>query len=225
MSYVLGLSFQYHRYRNDAVMKIYADDRLVDELHLDQDIIFRPVFKSKRSATCDLIGPRNSCDVEFIPEKLFLFELDEEHLNNEIRIAVENDNNNYTNGFMTEFSYINFFNIFLIPDSLMFVQNWRKIERIHTPEKKLNNTDNFPTWFSEGNHIVVKNNMNINKNIQDDEIQNQYFCNIGGNFTITLPLNTKHRIRHIGRPIKGKVCINRVPALLLSAFGALNTIT
>ena len=38
MSYMLGLLFEYERYKHDAVVRVYADNRLVDEISLDEDI-------------------------------------------------------------------------------------------------------------------------------------------------------------------------------------------
>ena len=38
MSYILGLLFTYSRYKHDAVVRIYADGHLVDELCLSDDI-------------------------------------------------------------------------------------------------------------------------------------------------------------------------------------------
>ena len=38
MKYVLGLLFQYKRYKKNARIRIFSDDVLVDEITLDQDI-------------------------------------------------------------------------------------------------------------------------------------------------------------------------------------------
>ena len=38
MKYVLGLLFQYKRYKKNARIRIFSNDVLVDEITLDQDI-------------------------------------------------------------------------------------------------------------------------------------------------------------------------------------------
>lgn len=55
-----------------------------------------------------------------IPNKLFLFELEEEHIGETITIECINNNNNHTNGFLTKFSKIKIYNIFLIPKKFFY---------------------------------------------------------------------------------------------------------
>jgi hypothetical protein len=54
-----------------------------------------------------------------LPEKLFLYDIDEKNIGEKITIECTNHNNNYTNGFMTQTSYYQFFDIFLIPKSFL----------------------------------------------------------------------------------------------------------
>lgn len=98
MQYVLAMSFEFLRYRGNATVRIYADDRLVDEMSLNESI------KLKIIDTSDPIlerihGPKNYCDIQIVPKKLFLFEIDEKFLHSHIVIEVLNDHSNYTNGF------------------------------------------------------------------------------------------------------------------------------
>ena len=223
MSYVLGLSFEYHRYRHDATIKIYADDYLVDELCLGESIRNKLIDKSKLHTGTDFIGPSNFCHIAFMPEKLYLFEIDEAYLGTKISIQVENDNNNYNNGFMTKFSYIRFFSIFLIPDWLMSLKNWRRINQIHCRDKAYQKKNTFPTMFDMDHAVVVTSNISIDQNGQNIKSGRILRHNIGGSFGVEFPVYTKHRTRHIGKPTPGKIRLNRDPALLLSLFGALNT--
>ena len=96
MSYTLGLLFEYYRYRHDAIVRVYADDCLVDELSLSSDINMK-CTNNVDPLVNRFIGPTNGPTVvpPVIPEKLFLFEIDERHLCNRIRIEVQNDDTNY----------------------------------------------------------------------------------------------------------------------------------
>ena len=129
MSYILGLLFTYSRYKHDAVVRIYADDHLIDELCLSDNINLKafnyknmPILEGKWESIRDNYGEYSP--VLFLPEKLFLFEIEEKYLNSTVRIEVQNNHNNYTNGFMTKYAYVNFHRVFLIPNFLMKLENW-----------------------------------------------------------------------------------------------------
>ena len=127
MSYVLGMSFEYHRYHRDAIIKVYADDQLVDEFSLTKDIKLKTVDISRLPPASDKIGPQNFTRIEIIPEKLFLFEIAERFLHDRIRIEVENSYNNHTNGFMTEYAYVKFCHLFVVPKCLLQYKTWTEL--------------------------------------------------------------------------------------------------
>ena len=232
MSYVLGLSFLYNRYHADATIRIYADNFLVDELRLAQHINLK-VFNTGNSHLGDKIlgidNPRvDKTYVEFFPEKLFLFEIDEQFLTKKITIEVENDNNNHTNGFMTVFSYIKFYEIFLIPKSLMSIKSWKKLaKRFHhltkTKQHGYGVTKHVgekiaeQSWplRPESKHCVCTHGTKV----WDKGIYRQ---NIGGSFTLKLPLVKKHKTVIIGHAFFGKIQLYTKYAELLSIFKALN---
>ena len=43
MNYVFALQFEYHRYQQDALIKIYADNFLVDAIRLSKDIKLKTI--------------------------------------------------------------------------------------------------------------------------------------------------------------------------------------
>ena len=95
MSYILGLLFSYSRYKHDAVVRIYADDHLVDELRLTDNINLKTI-KYDNMPIWDQ-GNINLYNGEFsrvliVPEKLYLFEIKDKYLNSRLRIEVENSN-------------------------------------------------------------------------------------------------------------------------------------
>ena len=195
MHYIFGLSFEYHRYRRDAVLKVYADDNLVDEINLSESIGLKSV--NLNSCPQAYQGPNNYSHVRIMPEKLLLFEIKDQHLYSDIRIEVQNDNNNYTNGFMTKSSYIKFHRMFLVPSCLLQDSDWmKKLRRFWSPVDTKDHSY-FPKLPYKG-EIETK----FHTKFKDGLWRN---CTIGGNFSIKIRLSRKHRLVHLGRPKPGKM--------------------
>jgi len=205
MSYTLGLLFEYHRYRHDAIVRVYADNRLVDELSLSSDINIKCTNNVGRPGH-SFIGPANKISVMFTPKKLFLFEVDERHLHDRIRIEVQNDHTNHTNGFMTKFSYVKFHDIFLVPNCLLEYKNWQRLplQTVHGTSHHFASSKSFP--HTPHNEISLDHIM-------------------GGSFSMNIPLSRKHGVTHLGRLSPGKIVVNDRFLDVLWAFGQLNTST
>ncbi len=221
MSHLLCLLFEYHRYQNDAIMRIYADGLLVDEILLTEDITLKaknfrarpPFFHSKASGWMDL------------PNKLFVFELDEKHLQKNLRIEVINDNNNHTNGFMTDFSYINWHGLFLVPRCLLIQDNWRKLGRFINRKWQSENLATtadglnfFPYKAPRDSDIIVRSSSNEWKDTLLWEKR-------GGSFDVEIPLFKKHGQIHIMRPKPGRIDLHPYAFTVLCLFNKLNMST
>ena len=210
MSYVLLLSFEYYRYRHDAIIRIFADDRLINEFSLDKDIKLKTVnvkgFPLSRARS-------NLTPVVILPTKLFLLHINEEYLDDRIRIEVENNASNYTNGFMTDYSYVDFHQILLFPSCLLEKHNWNSLDRFDT--LKTPNGDRFPR-LPDFKDAIVKS---MTKSWSED----LFFHKRGGSFTLDIPIYKKHKIRHLGKLLPGKVWANIDLARMLWVFDTLNT--
>ena len=239
MSYILGLLFNYHRYKRDVVIRVYADDRLVDELNLSDDIKLKTVPFGIAPVDRRAIGPRDHPSIKILPEKLFLFEIDEKYLCNSIRIEVKNNDNNYNNGFMTKFSYVKFHQLFLVPDWLLQSDMWNRLERFRG-----NNLCNFSqqsdgTW-KKRYELYPRNLMSDEFTFTSDSAESEpwtkfYNFKQGGNYTVDIPLTRKHRLVHLGQPTPGtlengkrqpalgKMHLNENIERILWAYKVLNT--
>jgi len=119
MKYVLILSFYYKKYKNHTgELQIHLNDRLIDSITLDHDIKQKDVDLSTRSK-----DGNTTWKYQYIrPEKLFYYEVDDSILRddreNKLTISVKNDNNNYTNGFMTKTSWLSIEDIYFLPLAL-----------------------------------------------------------------------------------------------------------
>ena len=68
-----------------------------------------------------------------MPEKMFVYTLDETVLQNSIKIEITNNNSNYTNGFMTKWSSFTFRYIFLVPTYYLDLKNYALLMRKDNP--------------------------------------------------------------------------------------------
>ena len=201
MSYILCLFFKYHRYKRDAVMRVFADDHLIDEISFCNDIKIK--CHNHVDYPGQSIGPKNTSEVLFLPEKIFLFEIDEYYLNDRIRIEVKNDNNNYTNGFMTEFSYLKFYEIFLFPKCLLEYKNWKSLYERFGGQVDVNGPEGQPWSMSPTRHDIV-----IRSNIMKKQIHWLEHV-LGGSFSLDVPLSRKYGIVHPNRLPPKKMYLDR----------------
>ena len=147
MKYIFGLLFEYEYYKNPANIKIFFNDHLIDDIDLTENINIRnipfdpswlPIDASiRRSKTWDFLKFLE------IPEKVFVYTLDETIIQNSIRIEVTNNNSNYTNGFMTKWSSFEFHGIFLMPACYLNYKAYDEINVEQTNAKA--NIPDYPT--------------------------------------------------------------------------------
>jgi hypothetical protein len=251
MKYILGLSFLYKKYKKNATIRIFSNNRLVDELLLDKDIdithktysesLTRKLYNEneysglytkmrKKIASgiekdalmdnpgctlSDVYGPktaewimsddslltwwklRNSrwkVNKYMFPSTLFLFEIDEHELEGEITIECINNDNNYTNGFMTKWSYIKFYNIFLLPKKALTSNFKEKIlPRLYKNGQLVNFRSIYQKqncWPSAGKEIEYVGNTDIDK-----LSYSIYQIKLGGQFQLKIPVIKKHNIK------------------------------
>ena len=216
MRYVLGISFYYKKLKKNAKMRIFAGDHLIDEFTVENDIGPKAVVntdtksyryrflandKYKSTQDTNMSGPgQNYYYCNFPPKKMSLYEIDESVLQKEIRIECENDDTNYTNGFMTKWSYVQFYYIFLMPKSLFNKKRFLRVAKMLTMYNKKGNPDrikydpvqigdHYIHWPSaEERHI---------ESISDYEGE-LWWHKIGGSFKIHFPLRKKYKTVFFG---------------------------
>jgi hypothetical protein len=128
MRYLLGIGFVVtQKYRKDPIVRINIDDRFIDELdvqdspNFDKDWIlnFDPwIYKAPFTEWDNQRQPwlRIRLNQGTFPKKFHLYLLDEEQLKNKKQLImdIKNSDSNYTNGFMTKSTLLDF-RAFLIP--------------------------------------------------------------------------------------------------------------
>lgn len=219
MNHLLGLSFEYHRYHRDAVMRIYADDYLIDEFSLNRDIKLTSCNINDMPEYTSRIGPSYYSRVTFFPDSMFLYEINEKYLTNRIRLEVRNDQNNHTNGFMTEFSYFKFNKIWLMPKRFLEYASWKRIDKFDT----FNDVKHFPYIPTRENH-GSPNDVKVVSSSSEWPEGTFLAKQIGGSFTIDMPVYKKHKMIHLGLKIPpGKMGIDWSTFRMLWGFKTLNT--
>jgi len=196
MKYILLVGIEYKKYKRPANIRISADERLIDDFDLDKDI--------KSSGDSDQGYFR-------------VYDIDDTHLKNFLKLTVSNSNSDYTNGFMKNSSLIKFPIIALFPKELTknncerLNEIMEKINRPGHPEHILKTQDlkNVPlsaisesrvSWPCPDFYKVT-----YNKHNASEVIGNDFW--VGGSFELELQIKKKHRVTFLcteGISTKGK---------------------
>lgn len=203
MKYLLGVGIIYKPYRKKCRIIISTDDMMIDDYFLEQSIdsvnfyTGKPKNKknhrgedmavwkegiSPKSFPLDEIpggGPRRN-----IPSNFKLYEIDDSHLSGNIFIKVENNDTNYTNGFMTNSSLIQPRMLFLLPSHLY---DFKKIDELY----------NISRGFTNDLYTLEKNGMKFPcaeryylTDMSGVEKEADSLDWLGGSFTLRIPITT-----------------------------------
>ena len=125
MKYILGVGLEFNWYKGKTNIRLFSDNTFIHEIELDNHIHTTEklnVVHDPAKFNSDPMHKKN--DLTFsknrpnsLPNKLFLFEINESHLGEKISFEMKDENTNYTNGFMTKSNLVKFQTIFLIPAS------------------------------------------------------------------------------------------------------------
>ena len=203
MKYVLGLLFEYKYYKNPANIKIFSNNQLIDEIDLTEDINLKNIQIAddnislynwcKKWKGLPVEGTDFTSELQ-IPDKSFIYTLDETTVKNSIRIEVTNDNSNYSNGFMTKWSSFTFHEIFLIPTYYLNLENYiaftKKLKQIRDSVPDYPAHDEWTRSYSlewPNNPGIIKNGDFVNNSgVGDDGDWRKW--EKGGSFSFEFPI-------------------------------------
>ena len=204
MKYCLGLSFGFKKYHRPARLRIFADDQLVDDVTLDEDIPTRCInlgdahehevrkYGVERAPKLSVDGYANRYKTKswnqtrclFVPTKSFVYKLDDACLTKHIVIECNNPNSNYTNGFMTNWSELQFHHMFLCPVDLLDTEKYR--QRL---SKNIRMDDIVCWWPMIGSVCSLTANLKPGHSSSETvPWQELYGTRLGGSFKLTIPL-------------------------------------
>lgn len=115
MQYILALGLTFKKFKKPLNVTI-SSNQMIDRLTIDEDIQIKNIEQPE---------PNPKWYRWSMPEKMFFYEIDENTIGDKFRFAVDCQDNNYTNGFMTKTSLVQFRNAFIIPKSLLkwYIEN------------------------------------------------------------------------------------------------------
>ena len=230
MFYTLILALQYKKYKQPAGVSITVNDKILDTFQLDE---------SKGATNNMLANLERSC-LEKVDKKYWteredwvqcwkedwptfykVYQLDEKELENgTIRIAVDNKNSDYTNGFMKNNSLFRINIVVLVPtcflrnNSEKYFKIIKKVDDaynkflIRNVKKSLEDRQTKEEYeFRKHRSIYawpMVQSFTLRKEFRQDESEvSDRFNWIGGSFTIDIPVRTKFKIKYLGCP-RGK---------------------
>ena len=225
MKYTLLVGIEYKSFRQKtADITISIDDRFIDCFTLDQDydnvydvlpqMYFKWFKECDRSHWIDQdVGLYSKAKGKRhwqvkLPKNIKVYEIDEEVLKGKLKIKVDNDNSDYTNGFMKNSSLIRMSMIGLFPshmsdnngekllktmirfDTAYWLRAWpdtpeaNQIEAARVRDCALKH--NWPLVDS----FFVKRDSEMHEKSRESSVQSY----IGGSFTAEIPVEKKHKV-------------------------------
>lgn len=136
MKYIFGFNVGCKIYKKFPKINISLNDRLIDELVLDDGHLYNKHTVLDRKTYLDTdIGPNWFIEDSLFSKKINLYTLDDKDLHGKITLKIQNDDNNYTNGFITKSTQINFSYVFLIPEFILYNNAKKIIKKIESAQK------------------------------------------------------------------------------------------
>jgi len=212
MKYVFGLSYIFKKYKSKSRITLHTNGNLLDEITLEEDSDI--VVKKRSEADRHILSRQPSR----IPEKMHVIELDGDAIGDTIDLSYENHDNNYTNGFMTQFSYIEFHSIFLLPKFCLD----RAISHRLFLSDRLSNEYNLnvdrPQWPIAYDGIRISGSSDI----KPSKLYHNH--KIGGKLQIIMPVIKKHGIKMFGdkQKARGLFKTHRMTFLMMHYHKLLN---
>ena len=123
MKYILGIGLGYQHYKEPTNIKIFTENRLIDDFYLDEDIEITKQKASqflKNNLKWSHKTLKGFMEAEYwhIPKKFRLYELEGNIIGKNFTLEISCNSNNYSNGFMTKTSLVCPSFIFLLPKKI-----------------------------------------------------------------------------------------------------------
>lgn len=226
MKYIVVLGIEFQKYKKPVKISVSTGGRLIDEFDLNENL---PGSESEGK-----IGWPDFFDVfcywntlpnlkDRLPTLLYeqprffkVYKLEDSQLVDNLVISVANDNNNYTNGFMTKSSKIRFQVIAMFPEN-MIKDNGKKLFDVTKKFREAVLTHRFKSekgkslqveipsrvcWPAIYNFTPIFQNAHLHKEMLKGDYPGwlgspAYENWQGGTFKIILPIKLKHKLKYL----------------------------
>lgn len=220
MQYVLLVFLEFQKYKEPINLQIFANNRLIDDIDLEENISVRKNFWSMQEMNQAFLKYSKECHYEYeydlppttenkhphvaelvtkdgarlvCPEKLLCYELEGSQLADNFTFRINDSNTNYTNGFMTKSNLIKFKYFCLLPKKLLTRD---KLNRLALISKKRRIRKKLP--YADHLYAYYKDNELASRKGDDAEPVRwptaRYEDWYGGQKEFTIPLIKKYGI-------------------------------
>jgi len=152
MKYLLAVEFLCEIYRKEPRARIFLNDQLLDEFFIEQNNEINNSDSQNNSNSQHVLKPHitqhtinNLKEFGINKLKIYQLEIPKEYDNLNIKIEIENNDNNYTNGFMTRYTVITLKHFYLIP------LNIKLFEKLKSWRVKKQISEYYAWWYSNKN--------------------------------------------------------------------------
>jgi hypothetical protein len=204
MKYILGVGLEFKYFKGETKIKVFSDDTFIDEIVLDDHIpntlkkrkVMRPKDSFDSTNAGFDLGFSNICEMP-LPNKIFLFEIDESCLGKKISFEMTDNNSNHSNGFMTKSNLVKFQTIFLMPKCALKKENYTKLlEFLYKRFKKYDpyETENYHSYGPWKAFVIDWPGTQFFYNSNDENVHLHW---IGGYSTCHVHIRKKFKIYQI----------------------------
>lgn len=124
MRQLLMLGFYCKVYRRDPLCRIYINDILVDEFNIPHTPKIKNINNENKAVLDPYYFDKETFEFESSPLFCKFIEFNDQHEKNlDIRVEIHNDDNNYSNGFMTKNTQIIFSYCYLLSTKVLKLLN------------------------------------------------------------------------------------------------------
>ena len=219
MKYTLILGIEYKKYKNPAVFTVSIGDKFIDTFTLEKD--FPTIDRSASDIEPQWFNEANKTKLitrsrrkglkklyEKAPSFFKIYHLNDANVKGNLEVKVDNDNTDFTNGFMKNNSTLRLSNVALFPSVLgdnRGEQLMKTCLKLHKGYYKFlarqgvdDTTDAiFPTpqssWPVQNSFYVKRAN-----DLHEKSGTKESTWYIGGSFTAEFPIRKKHKVKYLG---------------------------
>ena len=224
MKYTLIIGIEYKKFKNPANITLSVNDRFIDCFSLDRDYgVIDNVLPMIHSKWYDQLGKshwldpkthnRKYWEVVKLPKLIKIYQIDDEHLGGNLDIQVENENSDFTNGFMKNSSLVKIPLIGLFPSHMSVNYGEKLLKTVarlnvsYNPNctYKINKISQQNAFTHRHNwplvdSFFIQRESEIYEKSRPSSVNNK----IGGSFNAKIPVERKHKLFFLGSTFLNK---------------------
>jgi len=221
MKYLLVIGIEFKFFRRPADVTIYVGNKFIDTFQLDRDLPVINALPYIESKWYEKYSKKHWVTSEHsvswwskLPSLYKVYEIDDSDLVDQLQIHVQNDNSDFTNGFMKNSSLIRFASVSLFKKDLIsnrgekmmkaivrlcdgFAKHQKRTGKITGGSLSEPRPGVLRSTWPNANSFWVSG-----KNESNSGVRDSYWW-VGGSFTAEFMIKTKYQMKVFG-PVKGQ---------------------